>query len=67
MDFDLKGSQSLQTQNWLWPEMTAAVELYPPIVQRRFHMLSYSVILAQGGWADEQFLFSVDVLQLGFQ
>ena len=49
MDFDLKGSRSLQTQNWLWPEMTAAVELYPPIVQRRFHMLSYSVILAQGG------------------
>ena len=55
--FDLKGSRSLQNQNWLQPEVTAAAELYPPIVQRRFHMLSYSVVLAEGGWADEQFLF----------
>ena len=55
--FDLKGSRSLQTQNWLRPEMTAAAELYPPIIQHCFHMLSYSVILAQGGWADKQFLF----------
>ena len=55
--FDLKGSRLLQTQNWLRPEMTAAAELYPPIIQHCFHMLSYSVILAQGGWANEQFLF----------
>ena len=55
--FDLKGSRSLKNQNWLQPEVTAAAELYPPIVQRRFHMLSCLVILAHGGWADEQFLF----------
>ena len=55
--FDLKGLRSLQNQNWLRPEVTAAAELYPLIIQRRFHMLSYSVVLAHGGWADEQFLF----------